>query len=120
MTVYATRHKSSARSFSIWAAASYGIGFRCLCLATFQRKPNRELDAWNCMVEGEIGVSQVLACELHQLMPGDHTDLLRQAGIHLLETNFPGWAGKRPPKGKTAPIKSAHESSVKSGVSRLL
>ncbi len=72
------------------------------------------------MVQRETGVLQVLAKELHPWMPGNPADLLSGAGIHLLETNFPSWAGKRPPKGKTAPIKSAHESSVKSGVSRLL
>jgi hypothetical protein len=91
-----------------------------VCLATFQMKPNRELDAGNWMVQAEISVPQVLAYELHQLMPGDPTNLMSQAGIHLLETNFSSWPGKRPPKGKTAPIKSAYEISIKSGASRLL
>jgi hypothetical protein len=91
-----------------------------VCLATFQRKLNQELDSGNWMVQAEISVSQVLAYELHQLMPGDPTNLMSHAGIHLLETNFSSWLGKRPPKGKTAPIKSAYEISIKSGASRLL
>ena len=91
-----------------------------VCLATFQMKPNRELDAGNWMVQAEISVPQVLAYELHQLMPGDPTNLMSQAEIHSLETNFPSWRAKRPPKGKTAPIKSAYEISIKSGASRLL
>ena len=83
-------------------------------------KPNRELDAGNWMVQAGISVSQVLASELHQLMPDDPANLMSQAGIHLLETNFPSWGAKRPPKGKTVPIKSAYEISIKSGASRLL
>jgi hypothetical protein len=46
------------------------------------------------MVQAGISVSQVLASELHQLMPDDPTNLMSQAGIHLLETSFPSWAGE--------------------------
>ena len=65
-----------------------------VCLTTFQMKPNRELDAGNWMVQAGISVSQVLASELHQLMPDDPANLMSQAGIHLLETSFPSWAGE--------------------------
>jgi len=64
------------------------------CLATFRREPNRELGAGNWMVQRETGVSQVLAKELHPLMPGNPADLLSGAGIHLLETSFPRRAGE--------------------------
>jgi hypothetical protein len=46
------------------------------------------------MVQRETGVSQVLAKELHPLMPGNPADLLSGAGIHLLETSFPRRAGE--------------------------
>jgi hypothetical protein len=41
VTVYPARRRSSAKSFSIWAAASNGMGFRCSYNSGSRRMPNR-------------------------------------------------------------------------------
>jgi hypothetical protein len=86
-----------------------------VCLASFRPGPAGEWDAGNWMAHGDIGVSQLLADELHRLVPGAPVDLLSRAGRRLLLGTFPGHL-----RDKSAPNKSANESSTKPGVSRPL
>jgi hypothetical protein len=59
-----------------------------VCLASFRRRPNRQLDKGRWMPSKEIGVSNVLANELHQSAPGNPSDLLSGPGLQFLKEKF--------------------------------
>jgi hypothetical protein len=66
-----------------WEPESRSTRFH-VCLATFQPGHTLKLGAAKWMVQREIGVSKILAEELHRLVPGNPTDLLSEAGVHFL------------------------------------
>jgi len=91
-----------------WESKSQSTRFH-VCLATFQWHPDRRLNHGSWVTPREVGVSQILADELHRLVRGNPTALLSEAGINFLKAQFPPTPQE---KAKTAPNTNAHEKTV--------
>jgi hypothetical protein len=59
-----------------------------VCLASFRPEPARRLHVGKWMAHGEIGVSQLLASELHRFVAGAPADILSEDGLRLLQGTF--------------------------------
>ena len=57
-----------------------------VCAAVFRSKPNLSLDEGKWIAQQDVGASQILSDELHRLVPGKPSNLLKKAGLQFLQT----------------------------------
>jgi hypothetical protein len=66
-----------------WESGGRRVRFHA-CLASFQPDRTGRLDSGEWVAERETGLCQVLAHELHRLVPGNPHNLLSKAGLFLI------------------------------------